>query len=573
VPAASVSVAIVGSGGAGSITAGTLLLQAAARHGWFGIMTRSVGPQIRGGEAAALVRLATRPVSCMEDGFHLLLALDWTNADRFLAEMPLVDGAVVVSADGDHAVPASIRASGARRITVPLGTLAAGIPGGRENMVALGIAAAAVGLPAETLAGVLDEMLAEKGAAAVAAGRAGIEAGCAAARAAGLDFALPVPAPAPRTRRLMTGNEATAIGAIHGGVRFVAGYPITPATEVLERLAAELPAAGGVLVQAEDELASINMCIGAAWAGVPALTATSGPGFALMTEGLGLAVAAEVPLVVVDVMRGGPSTGIPTKSEQTDLDIALHGLHGEAPHLVLASSGFDDALYTTRWAVQLAEALQVPAIVLSDQMLGQASGVLDMPPAAAGVCRRAVATQPGYDYLRYTITESGVSPMALPGTCGGQYTADGLEHGPGGVPSSRAEDHARQLDKRARKLCEHDFGDRWLERDGDGDIAVITWGSTAAAVREALERLGPCRAPFRLLVPRLLAPAQPREFHAALAGTRRAIVIEQSHSGQFFRYLRAHYDLPGDVRLLARPGPLPYRPGEIARRLTEWSEP
>ncbi len=159
---------------------------------------------------------------------------------------------------------------------------------------------------------------------------------------------------------------------MRGGVRFAAAYPITPATEILEWLAPNLPQVGGVLLQAEDELASINMIIGASFGGTPALTATSGPGLSLMIEALGLATAAEMPIVVVDVMRGGPSTGIPTKSEQADLNIAVYGLHGDAPHLVLAPQSVADCLFTTQWAVHLAEALQTPAIVLSDQFVGQA---------------------------------------------------------------------------------------------------------------------------------------------------------------------------------------------------------
>ncbi len=164
-------------------------------------------------------------------------------------------------------------------------------------------------------------------------------------------------------------------------MRFVAAYPITPASEILEWLAPRLEQVGGSLLQAEDELASVNMIIGASFGGVPALTATSGPGLSLMMEGLGLAVASETPVTVVNVMRGGPSTGIPTKSEQADLNIALYGLHGDAPHLVLAPLDIGDCVFTTQWAVQLAEHLQTVAIVLSDQFLGQSRTISATPPS------------------------------------------------------------------------------------------------------------------------------------------------------------------------------------------------
>src|SRR6185369_6062233 len=249
----------------------------------------------------------------------------------------------------------------------------------------------------------------------------------------------------PRSGRwLITGNEAAGYGALRGGVRFVAAYPITPATELLEWLSQALSKAGGTLVQAEDELASINMALGASFGGVPALTATSGPGLSLMIESLGLGVAAEVPLVVVDVMRTGPSTGIAKKSEQADLDIALHGLHGDAPHIVVAPNSISDCVAATEWAVGLAESLQVPAIVLSDQYFGQARAVVDQPSLSSNKFEREKTTK-SENYKRYALTPSGVSPMAIPGTPGCRYTADGLEHNETGTPSSQAADHLAQM--------------------------------------------------------------------------------------------------------------------------------
>ena len=289
----------------------------------------------------------------------------------------------------------------------------------------------------------------------------------------------------PRTtagkRWLISGNEAAGYGAIRGGVRFVAAYPITPATELLEWMAPALTKVGGTLLQAEDELASVNMIIGASYGGVPSLTATAGPGLALMTEGIGLAVSAEVPIVVVDVMRGGPSTGIPAKSEQSDLSFAVSGLTGDAPRLVLAPNSIADCLDTTQWAVQLAEAMQAPAIVLSDQFMGQSRAIIDRPADAEFVGKRLTAAAKTPDYKRYRDTESGVSPMAIPGTPGVVYTADGLEHTEAGIPSSQSRDHRVQLDKRERKLQRHDYGNGWADIEGDGDLAVITFGSVTAA--------------------------------------------------------------------------------------------
>jgi 2-oxoglutarate ferredoxin oxidoreductase subunit alpha len=571
-PRASVSLALCGSGGAGVMTAGNLLLDAAAKAGWYGLMVRSSGPQIRGGEAAALLRFASRPVECLDDRFDALVAIDWQNVHRFAEEIPLDPASLIVGDPDQGELPEAYLARGARYAKLPMKQLAKAHPGSWPNMIALGLAAGLIGVPAETVKQVVARSL-KKAGEGLAASLAAIDAGLGAAGEIGTDLALAAPAARTGPRWLVSGNEAAGCGAIRGGVRFVAAYPITPATELLEWLAPALPKVGGVLVQAEDELASINMVIGASHGGVPALTATAGPGLSLMTEALGLSVAAEVPLVVVDVMRGGPSTGIPAKSEQSDLSLAVWGLHGDAPRLVLAPNSVADCLATTQWAVHLAELLQAPAIVLSDQFLGQARAVADRPADVAFIGERLTAA-PGADgYRRYAITPSGVSPMAIPGTPGLAYTADGLEHNQRGIPSSGAADHRAQLAKRERKLAAHDYGAQWADIEGEGSLAVLTFGSCTGPVREALARAKADGVDVRLVSMRLLAPARPKLLAAALDAVERVLVVEQNHSGQFFRYLRAEFALPGEATSWRHPGPLPIRPDEIHRQVLEWSRP
>ena len=566
----SFSLALTGSGGAGVMTAGAMVLDAAAKAGWYGLMTRAAGPQIRGGEAAALIRLATREVGAMEDHFHLLVAVDWMNVGRFAKEIPLTPSSLILADPTAGPIPPEIAASGARVAALPMKELAKKIKDGRQNMIAVGAVASLIGLSEDGLNRTIDAMLGAGSDRAVAS-RAAAQAGREAASVLG-----PMPRLAPPeangARWMISGNEAAGLGAIRGGVRFVAAYPITPATEMLEWMTPALTKVGGVLVQAEDELASINMTIGASYAGLPSLTATSGPGLALMVESLGLAIASETPIVVVDVMRGGPSTGIPTKSEQSDLNIAVHGMHGDAPHLVLAPNSVPDCLFTTQWAVHLAERMQVPAIVLSDQYLAQARAVIEKPADVAFMANRERFAGGDGDgaYRRYAVTSSGVSPMAIPGARGGQYTADGLEHNERGTPSSQASDHGAQLDKRLRKLTQFDYGQHWAEIDGEGEIAVVTWGSTTAPVREAIAAARAEGARIRLIAVRLLAPLNPELLQSALAGAKRTLVVELSHSAQFHKYLRAHCDLPGEVVAYHRPGPLPVRPGEILQQLKNW---
>ncbi len=567
-PDTSVSLAFAGSGGAGVMTAANMLIDAAAKSGLYALFGRSSGPQIRGGEAAALLRLSTQPVSSVDDSTDILIAIDWGNVDRFSAELALRSSSVIIADPDAGEVPAVLANSGARIAHLPMDKMAKAIPGGRPNMIALGAVAVLIGVPVDVLIEGLGKSLKKKRADAYEASVAAVRAGAEAAKDLGATRRLGVCPPGARWA--ITGNEAAALGAVRGGVRFCAAYPITPGTEILEWLSGALPKIGGVFVQAEDELASINMCLGASFGGVPALTATAGPGLALMIEGLGLGVASETPVVVVDVQRGGPSTGIPTKSEQSDLDIALHGLHGDAPHLVLAAQSIGDCLFTTQWAVTLAEALQTVGIVLTEQSLGQSRAVID-PPADSGLtAQRLTAETPDEDglrYQRYALTPSGVSPMAIPGTPGCQYTADGLEHSVYGNPSSAALDHEQQLEKRRRKLDDHDYGDQWATIEGTGRVALITWGSTTGAAHEAIQRAKADGLDVRLISPRLLLPARPREMQAALDGVDAVLVVEQSHSKQFLRYLRSVYTLPAKVDCLFRAGPLAIRPGEIHHAL------
>jgi 2-oxoglutarate ferredoxin oxidoreductase subunit alpha len=559
------------------VTAGSLLLEAAAKAGWYALMSRSSGPQIRGGEAATMLRFATEPIMSHDDSYHLLMAIDWENIGRFSAEIPLVSASLIVGDSAHGPAPTALLGGQPRQAALAMTDIAAKIEGGRPNMVALGAIAALIGLPTDAMQAVVEQHLGRKGQAAVDASMTAFHAGVAAAASLPQIPKLPTVVAGAQTRWSITGNEATGLGIIRGGVRFVAAYPITPATEVLEWLAPSLAKVGGVLVQAEDELASINQIIGASYGGVPAMTATSGPGLSLMIESLGLAVAAEVPIVVVDVMRVGPSTGIATKSEQSDLNIAVYGLHGDAPHIVVAAHSVADCLFTSQWAVHLAEAMQAPAIVLTDQAMGQSRAIVPRSAELAFIGQRVTvkATIDGERYKRYVVNASGISPMAIPGTAGLTHTADGLEHNEFGTPSSQASDHQAQMDKRSRKLTQFNYGAHWADITdadaGPGDMAIITWGSSTGPAREALERFSAAGGKARLISVRLIAPVQPEKMAAALSGITRGLVVEQSHSGQFYRMLRAFYDLPRQTHSLHQAGPLAFGPARILEQLNSWS--
>ncbi|MGI9482063.1 MAG: transketolase C-terminal domain-containing protein, partial [Hyphomicrobiales bacterium] len=293
-------------------------------------------------------------------------------------------------------------------------------------------------------------------------------------------------------------------------------------------------------------------------------------------EALCLAASSEIPIVLGDVMRGGPATGIPTKSEQSDLNIAVYGCHGDAPHVVVAPLSVADCVFTAQWAVFLAEAMQTPAIVLSDQSLGQARALIERPANLAFVAKRHVAEAGAENYQRYALSAANISPMAIPGTPGGQYTADGLTHNERGTPSTKSADHLAHHDKRLNKIASFDYGDTWaaiegIEEDGaKEEFTILTWGSLTGAAREAQRTLAEDDINIKLVSMRLIAPFLKEKFLAALNGAERILIVEQTHSGQFHDYLRAKCDLPGEVRHFHRPGPQLIGAAEICAQIRDW---
>jgi 2-oxoglutarate/2-oxoacid ferredoxin oxidoreductase subunit alpha len=360
-------------------------------------------------------------------------------------------------------------------------------------------------------------------------------------------------------RVVLSGNHAVALGALVAGCRRYAGYPITPATDIMEILADELPKVGGALVQAEDEIAAIGMVVGASYAGQKSMTATSGPGISLMTEMLGLASMAEIPTVVIDCQRAGPSTGMPTRHEQGDLNLAVYGAHGEVQRVVLAPSSVVDCFWTTIDAFNLAEEFQLPVIVLQDTVLAVRTESIPRPDLSKVniVNRKAFAyrdtgdgKEPGYDaasgpehYLRYQITPDGVSPMAIPGTPGGAYVATGLEHTQAANTSSDARNHTAMTEKRFSKLQgavrkappAHEYG------DPSAEIGFLTWGSTLGVVSEAIDRLAARGIKAHALAPRMVWPLPTHQIDPFLTNKRRVIVPEVNYTGQFAQLLKTHY--------------------------------
>lgn len=560
----SLAVVFAGSGGAGAMTAGVVFLRACARAGYFGLMTQLFGAQVRGGESASLVQISVEPIESQPDRYDLFIALDWDKVDQFAAEIPLDEASLVIADTRAGAVPAAVARTKARIVELDMSEgVKLGRGPQRVNMVAAGAVAGLVGLSTGDVEAAVGQVFSGKDAALLAANQRSAVVGFAAS--ASLTLNVRLDPPRQNGRWLISGNQAIALGALRGGVRFVGCYPITPATDLVEWLAPHLSKLGGRLVLGEDELASVNMALGASYGGTPAMTVTSGPGFSLMVETLGLAVAAEIPLVVVDVMRAGPSTGIASKTEQSDVNLAIHGAHGDAPRVVMAPMSVADCAATAEYATYVAEALQTPVIVLSDQQLGQSTTVIDSElRRPKPMMRRVERTVLGKPFLRYAIGVDPVTAMPRPGTPGREWVAEGLTHNEAGLPTSGAGMHVAQINKRAKKFTRFDAGEWWGQCWGDGATAIVAFGSTVGPAREAARRLAASSQPVRVVGLRVLSPLPMEQIARALHGARRIIVVEQNHGAQLYHYLVGRKAIPPAAESVARPGPLPYRPSEIA---------
>lgn len=564
------SIAIAGSGGAGVITTGQLLLKASAKAGFFGLAQRSFGPQIRGGESLSLLRFAEHEIQSPDDAYDLLVLLDTEQVSRFSAEVPLTSESKVIIGNLEDDVPEFVSRSNAEVIRIPLEDLAKETAEGGENIVTVGIVGHLLGLEKESLQHVIDAKFKRKEELLENA-NGWLESGLAYVQTHELNVNVKLSnSSGNKPDWIVNGSDVCGYGAVSAGIRFCAAYPITPASGILEWLAPNLEKLGGSLIQAEDELASINMIIGSSFGGIPSITATSGPGLALMTESIGLAVASETPLIVVNVMRGGPSTGIPTKSEQSDLNIALHGLHGDAPHLVTAMLSIADTAFTTSWSVWLAEHLQVPVIAMSDQSMAQSDASISTPTLWPEKTERLTAAASDTPYERYALTANGISPMAVPGDEEMMYSADGLEHDIHGHPSAASEIHLQQLDKRAQKLREFEFGESWAEIEGKGDHVILCWGSVSQVAFEAARRMRRDGTNVKVIALRLLAPLQVDTLLKELAGCEHLLIVEQNHGAQFRAWIRSHIDIPCQHISLAQPGPLPIRPGQIIQAFEQF---
>jgi len=552
-PTRDLTFAIVGSGGDGVITVGDMMAQAGASEGLHVMKVEAYGPQIRGGESSCTVRLSADPIFAQGDLVQVLVVFNWADFARFRGEIICGENAVILYEETDETPRDQIDLGPIEEVKwvpVPFIKLAKEAAGTTlaKNIVTLGLLGELFSLPKDAMERAIKGKFSKKKEAVLEANIKGFNAGIEHAskiEEAATGMRLQYSSGEPML--LMSGNELCAVAALHAGCRFFAGYPITPSSEVLHLLSEWMPKVGGYLVQTEDELSAIGAVIGGSFSGVKSMTATSGPGLALMTEMLGLASMAEIPAVIIDVQRGGPSTGLPTKSEQSDLWQALWGSHGDAPRVVLAPADVEDCFHATVAAFNIAEEAQMPVIVLSDQFIAQRSETLSMLTLDHEVIGRQVPSAGDLrEYKRYRDTKSGISPMSWPGMKGGEYQTNGLEHEEDGSPSSMYLVHEKMNAKRYRKLRAVRAKYSFFRRYGaeKADVGIICWGSSKGPVKEAVQKATARGERVSAFVPQLLYPFPYHEFNEYLKTVDNVIVMELSYSAQFYKYLQTFLHLP-----------------------------
>ena len=571
-----ITVRLAGESGEGVISSGDILTTGAGRTGYWALTFRTYPAEIKGGPCMYQVRVGTTAVRTQGDAVDLLVCFNQEAFDLHHHDLA-ADGHIVCDAESVRVSPQYE----SRSSEVPLGAIAQEAGGNRrgKNMVSVGLVCGLLGIDT----GRIEEMILKRYAHKGDVGESNIK-----SLRAGVEHARDkLPSGAHRLgparsldedRLLVSGNQAICLGALQAGLGYYAGYPITPASDILEWLAARLPRFGGVAIQTEDEIAALASVLGASFAGRKAMTATSGPGLSLMAELVGLAGMAEIPAVIVDAQRSGPSTGMPTKTEQSDLNHALFGGHGEAPRVVMAPTSVQDCFHVIVEAFYAAERYQVPVIVLSDQSLSHRLETVPRPDlesyeAAERVSPNGQAEANGNgSYKRYEIHSDGVSPMAVPGGPGA-YVSTGIEHDEAGNPHYEPELHTAMMSKRFRKLqplADHE-GRVTITGPDTADVGILAWGSTEGAAIDAAEICLDRGLKVSTCYPRVLAPLPISRIRRWAEGMGRIIVPELNVTGQFARLARA--DAGVECESVLKATGLPFTAAQIADYITEGTVP
>ena len=554
------NIVVGGEAGQGIGTLGILLCKCLVRGGYRIVVTQTYESRIRGGHNTFAIRAGNTEITAPQETIDVLVALDAVTVALHEDEMSdrgimLVDAAS--SPEGDP-----------RHYRVPFKEL-----GGARlaNVIALGIVSSTLGLEASLVLQTLDDVFGKKGPAVLDSGREAVQ--------KALSWAANNPSslePLPRadgaslSRMMLNGNEAIALGALSSGLRFVSFYPMSPATSISLEVTKYAESMGVVVEQAEDEIGAINMAIGASFAGAPSMVATSGGGFALMTEAVSLAGISETPLVVAVAQRPGPATGLATHTEQADLELVLHAGHGEFPRAILTPGCPEECFHLTRKAFELAEKYQGPVFLLTDQYLADSYRAVtpfdldSLPPVRPGV-DAAEVTLP---YQRFALTPDGVSPRLVPGATEHLVRGDSHEHTEEGRLTEDPVVRAQMVEKRLKKLDGLRKDSIAPERTGDDnpELLLVSWGSTKGSVAEAASLLRNSGTKTATLHFSQVWPMAQDRFLRDLEAANKVVCVEGNATGQLAKLIRREtgFEIASHVR---RYDGLPITPEYILRKL------
>ncbi|MGC5324014.1 2-oxoacid:acceptor oxidoreductase subunit alpha [Brevibacillus sp. SYSU BS000544] len=565
-----------GQQGEGIESTGEIFSTAMNRMGYHLYGYRHFSSRIKGGHTNNKIRVSTQPLRAISDVLDMLVAFDQETIDLNAYELR-EGGIIIADAKFNPTLPEGLKP--VRLLSVPLTQIADELGTSlMKNMVSIGATSAILGISVESYRNIVEDMFLRKGEKVVEKNMEAIAKG--AEFVTGIvggqlpDFQLEKPVTDGQTRLFMIGNDAIALGAVAAGVRFMPAYPITPASEVMEYLIKKLPKFGGTVIQTEDEIAAITMAIGGAYAGARTLTASSGPGLSLMMEAIGLAGMTETPVVIVDTQRGGPSTGLPTKIEQSDFMAMIYGTHGEIPKVVLAPSTVEECFYDAVEAFNIAEEYQVPVILMTDIALSlgkQTTDPLDFSKVEIRRGKLMTGDLPEIPadqlFKRYELTEDGISPRSIPGQKYGIHHVTGVEHDQTGRPSESPINRNQQTNKRLGKIStvESTFKNPVLvdAPHQEADVLIIGINSTGGTIQEAKARLEQEGFTVNHAHIRLVHPFPTNTLKPLIEKARKVVVIENNATGQISSLLKMNLGNAEKIEMVMKYDGNPFLPNDI----------
>ncbi|WP_026692407.1 2-oxoacid:acceptor oxidoreductase subunit alpha [Peribacillus kribbensis] len=569
-----------GQQGEGIESTGEIFSTALNRLGYFLYGYRHFSSRIKGGHTNNKIRVSITDTRSIADDLDILVAFDQETIEVNYKELNNT-GVIIADTKFDPKNPDD---STAALYSIPFTEIAAELGTSlMKNMVAVGASSAVLGLDIKVFEEVVREIFGRKGEQIVQKNMEALSHGFEFMKAKlGSKVGTHQLERADGQKRLfMIGNDAIALGALAGGCRFMAAYPITPASEIMEYLIKKLPALGGTVIQTEDEIAACTMAIGANYAGVRAMTASAGPGLSLKMESIGLSGITETPLVIVDTQRGGPSTGLPTKQEQSDLMAMIYGTHGEIPKIVMAPSTAEEAFYDTAEAFNLAEEYQCPVIILSDLQLSLGKQTVEPLRYEEIEIRRGklvtgnIPKAENKEYFkRYELTSDGISPRVLPGTKNGIFHVTGVEHDETGKPSEAAANRKAQMDKRMRKTRDIRFNRPIHKniRHEEADILLVGFNSTRGVIEEAMGRLEQDGIKVNHAHVRLIHPFPAEDMQPLVDAAKKVVVLENNATGQLANILKMNVGNVQKISSLLKYDGNPFLPNNVHSQCKELFE-